>query len=328
MENSKISWCDHTSNFWIGCTKVSPACENCYAETLMDKRFHRVQWGAGKPRVERLEAARAECLKWERKAVKTGVRPHVFVNSLSDWLDPEVPIAWLAFLLETILLCPTLDFLLLTKRPENFGDRLRNFTAIHYGESLAWMCAKWLDGEVPTNVWGGATVENQEQADNRIPELLKIPARVRFLSCEPLLGPIDLQHVYMIGGGSAVSVNPLTGARNNGPSMALLTGGPMYYPKINWVICGGESGPNARPMHPDWARSLRVQCKAAGVPFFFKQWGEWVRCGMVEDETQYQRQVLEGTIMCKVGMMAAGKLIDGDLDPVNHHEFPEGGPRE
>ena len=319
MENSKISWCDHSLSFWLGCTKVSPGCENCYAETLMDKRFHRVKWGAGQPRVERLDAARAECLKWERKAAKTGVRPRVFVNPCADWLDPDVPVEWLAFLLDTIRLCPAMDFLLLTKRPENFKNRLNQFSASAFSRDLAWICAKWFDAHPPANVWVGATIENQAMADKRIPELLKIPAQVRFLSVEPMLGTLDLSHVYMIGGGSAISVNPLTGARNNGTSMCILTGGPRHYNKIDWVICGGESGPKARPMHPDWARSLRDQCEAAGVPFFFKQWGEWCECAQYPKKPVPLCPFHYGVTVHRVGTKAAGDLLDG----VQHREFPE-----
>lgn len=206
------------------------------------------------------------------------VRPRVFSLSLGDWLDPEVPIEWLADLLALIQATPNLDWLLVTKRPELFRQRMEHVFGFEICENpayepcrlqLAW---DWHHGkEAPANVWLGASVENQKAAYKRIPYLLQIPARVRFLSCEPLLGPVDLCDWYDHKSGDAC-VHPLDG---------YVSSDGFYHPwvdknsRIHWVICGGESGPNARPIHPDWARSLRDQCVAAGVPFFFKQWGEW-----------------------------------------------------
>ncbi|MEN6636988.1 MAG: phage Gp37/Gp68 family protein [Clostridiaceae bacterium] len=362
MLNTKIEWTNHTVNFWWGCKKKSPACANCYAEAL-DKRYHGgVNW-QGK-RMPRLEKARAECLKLERRALKLrecyrqelanpykptheaaeeACRVLCFVESMGDWLDPDVPIEWLVYLLETIQLCPHVTFQLLTKSPELWQ--------IQMGVADLW-AAGYRDGQTsddptapehpssdwihmwschigaPKNVWIGATVENQEMADERIPELLKIPARDRFLSCEPLLGPIDLDFF----------MKPL----------AHIPGNEFGWAKgIDWVICGGESGPKARPMHPDWARSLRDQCKAAGVPFFFKQWGEWLPCTQIADgdvsfdhaayafvgknghvnladnsgSFEFQNGVEEQVFRC--GKARSGHLLDG----VEYHEFPcvEGG---
>lgn len=276
MENSEISWCDHTHNHWEGCTKVSPGCAHCYAEAR-DKRFTGGRhWGAGAPRRLTSLANRNKPRRWNRAAaealkdhsqecakdiiygqhVKPPARPRVFCSSLADWLDHEVPVEWLAELLALIHETPHLDWLLLTKRPQNWLPRMLAVAAAEPGPSLSGLgefIGRWIQGERPANVWIGTTVEDQKCANERIPALLKIPARVRFLSCEPLLGYVDLAYTCFNGADSF---------------------GTM--PGINWVICGGESGPSARPMHPDWARVLRDQCAEAGVAFHFKQWGEWI----------------------------------------------------
>ncbi len=257
-ENSKIEWCDHTFNPWIGCTKVSPACDHCYAEALMDKRMGKAKWGAGQPRVRTGAANWNMPLRWNREAERTGVRPRVFCASLADVFDNEVPARWRADLFRMIRSTPYLDWLLLTKRIGNARamiDEARDFDAS--GPIWPW-----------PNVWLGATVVNQAEADRDIPKLLAVPAAKRFLSIEPMLGGIQLGlcdcdngSVAAPGGAGGVTCPKCSG-----------TGGRM----LDWIIVGGESGPGARPMHPDWARSIRDQCAAAGVPFFFKQWGEWL----------------------------------------------------
>lgn len=273
-ENSNIEWTDHTFNGWIGCAKVSPGCANCYAETLMDTRWKKVQWGKGKPR-QRTSAANwkqpiklnreaGQRFKYVMDADKFLPRPRVFCSSLSDWLDDEVPIEWLADLLALMHATPNLDWLLLSKRPENWRGRIESAFAHMlkakrgevkdhegvvinpYWEELLESIIKWPAGNPPSNVWIGTTVENQEMADKRIPLLLQIPAKVRFLSCEPLLEPVDLRNVVDWWNCEE---------------------------KIHWVIVGGESGPNARQFHSAWARSLRDQCESAGVTFFMKQMG-------------------------------------------------------
>ena len=322
MQNTNIQWTDHTLNFWWGCTKVSRACKHCYAETVakvFGKRLFGTvpQWGAGKPRFERLEAARKEALKIQRQAVKSGTRPRVFVNSMSDWLDDEVPLEWLAFLLETLHLCPNVDFQLLTKRPENWGVRVLA-ACIHMagyrdgqisskgptepemqGVDAIWEWGK--EGKAPANLWIGCTVEDQAAADARIPHLLQIPAKVRFLSCEPLVGAVDLRAFKKTG-------------------IDLIDG-------IDWIIAGGESGGPAEPSHPDWFRSLRDQCGESCLPFFFKQWGEWLPVNQMRylDSNPslaraYKGQKLDdGTLMLRVGVDTAGELLDG----VQHHAFPQ-----
>lgn len=285
MENSKIEWCDHTFNPWRGCTKVSPGCEHCYAEALDIRWAKGAHWGKGKARVRTSEGNWNLPLRWQRSARRHqdlsehGIigpakpRPRVFCASLADWLDDEVPIEWLADLLALIHATPNLDWLLLTKRPENWLSRLSEaltFAIFKRGrvpENLAlidWL-TKWHPNymasggttgfpEPPKNVWIGTTVEDQARAHERIPELLKIPAPVRFLSCEPLLEEINFTYVR----------------QNVGPDFFE---DATSYPKIDWVICGGESGPGARQMSVEWAEFIRDQCHFAGVPFFMKQMG-------------------------------------------------------
>lgn len=240
-ENTKIEWAKHTFNPWIGCTKVSPGCDHCYAETFA----HRFGggWGKGAPRRLTSESNWKLPLRWNRAAEKAGRRDRVFCASLADVFDNEVPDAWRDRLFALIDCTPNLDWLLLTKRPQ---------VALKYMNPPSIM----------PNVWLGTSVENQPMADLRIPTLLKIPAAKRFLSVEPLLGPVDLWSSanYQLPDGSF------------GSAFAWGKG-------VNWVIVGGESGPKARPMHPAWARSIRDQCVAAGVPFFYKQWGEWAEVG-------------------------------------------------
>jgi protein gp37 len=264
-KNTKIEWADHTFNPWIGCTKVGPGCDNCYAEAW-DKRFavsgHAMRWGA-RERTRTSEANWRQPLRWNTEAGRLGVRYRVFCASLADVFDNAVDPQWRADLFQLIEATPNLDWLLLTKRIGNVMDRVPEATdLIEYGEGWQSM---WGQGVWPSNIWIGATVVNQEEADRDIPKLLAVPAAKRFLSMEPLLGPVDLGLCDCDQGSRTGphGVGGVTCARCNG------AGGRM----LDWVIVGGESGPGARPMHPDWARSLRDQCQAAGVPFLFKQWG-------------------------------------------------------
>lgn len=246
--NTKIEWADHTFNPWIGCTKVSPGCDHCYAEADFDKRRHVVQWGQGQARKRTAPSTWAMPIKWDREAKRLGVRHRVFCASLADVFDNEVDPQWLEDLFVLIAYTPNLDWLLLTKR---IGNALRMV------DDGRWFPSHW------PNVWIGATIVNQEEADRDIPKLLAVPAAKRFLSMEPLLGPVDLGLCDCDKGSrpGPGGVGGVTCTRCDG------TGGRM----LDWVIVGGESGHGARPMHPDWARSLRDQCQAAGVAFFMKQ---------------------------------------------------------
>jgi protein gp37 len=301
-EKTNISWTDATWNPWQGCTKVSPGCAHCYAEAR-DKRFNGGKhWGKRAPRVRSKDFEAP--LRWNAKpwvcdecglATAKGIEdePHkckfgpavhqsfhrrrIFSLSLGDWLDDEVPIEWLADMLDVIRRCPNLDFLLLTKRPENFESRIEG--AIDHmvdrcgtsGIDTATWLTEWLglssnlklngyrENETPkppANVWIGTTCEDQERADQRIPELLKIPAVCRFLSMEPLLGPLKFDPHWLGAGGR--------------------TGDNYQQPQIHWGIIGGESHSDrkkARGFDITNAREIIQQFKAAGVPVFFKQVG-------------------------------------------------------
>lgn len=299
-ENSKIEWTHHTMNPWRGCQKVSPGCANCYAETMSKRNPGTLGiWGPEGTRVVASEAQWKLPHKWNREAEAAGERRRVFCASLADvfedwdgpmsdpqgqrlyWIDsnpivmgsestePYEPEAgdWLVTmddirrrLFEVIDQTPWLDWLLLTKRPEN----------------VLRMSSRWWESlmSVPGNVWIGTSVENQEQADKRIPELLKVPAAVRFLSMEPLLGPVDLTNVED-STREKIWVDCLGGVFSrfvkNNPDVPPC--GITYEAVVNWVIVGGESGPSARPCDLEWIRSILDQCQGAGVPVFIKQIG-------------------------------------------------------
>ena len=233
-------------------------------------------------------------LKWSRQAAAAGVRRRVFCASLADVFEDRSELeSWRVDLMKLIELThDNLDWLLLTKRPENVV-RLIELAQLQAGAGVG--AAGWL---WHTGVWIGASVEDQEQADKRISELLRIDARVRFLSMEPLLGPVDLYGRWL--GGPAENRD----------------GSRVAEPRIHWVIVGGESGRKARPMHPDWVRGIRDQCQAGGVPFFFKQWGEWCYPSQMADGERRAWDVYHGTenveeCPVKLGKKRAGRLLDG-----------------
>lgn len=282
-ENSKIEWTDHTFNPWEGCQKVGPGCDHCYAETR-NARFAggtAINWGPGAPRRRTSASNWAKPLKWnaqaEAFAAQHGRRQRVFCASLADWADNAVDREWRDDLATLILNTPALDWLLLTKRIGNAGEML--------GEMF-------LDGP-PDNVLIGATIVNQEEAERDVPKLLRVPARRHFLSMEPLLGPVNLSAVWVPNGI----------LRNMVPALQ----------KLDWVIVGGESGPGARPMSPEWVWKLRDQCAAYGVPFLFKQWGEWLpMLGQVEGvPVREKTTTADGWVMGHAGKKAAGRLLDG-----------------
>lgn len=285
MEDSKIGWTKHTFNPFMGCTKVSPACDNCYAERDMDHRFGRVSWGAGQPRVRTSEKNWNKPRAWNKQAAATREKIKVFCASLSDVFDGEKTSdldAWRKDLWRLIEETPNLYWLLLTKRPQN----IRRMVPAH------WL-NKW-----PEHVWIGASAENQAMLDLRAPIIASLPAKVRFLSCEPLLEPLDFgrwlgdhdchacnarfwgddfreDHMVSVdftdhGGESALDTCPRCGYDNTDEEDATV-GFDNLEPGINWIIAGGESGPGWREMNMDWCRNIRDQCVSANVPFFLKQ---------------------------------------------------------
>ena len=290
-ENTKIEWTDHTFNGWEGCQKVGPGCDNCYAETR-NARFaggQAINWGPGAPRRRTSASNWNKPLAWNANHdaffAQHGRRQRVFCSSLADVFDNAVRDEWRADLFTLIRSTPNLDWLLLTKRIGNAKAMIENAMR-DQGDDAELAGWPW------PNVWLGATIVNQPEADRDITKLLAVPAKVHFLSMEPLLGPVDLRSLSC-GEGEVDCLNPSTWEdaieqwRDTdedwaeqfedwfGVDLSCGLSGPMHA-GIDWVIVGGESGPGARPMHPEWARSLRDQCEAAGVPFLFKQWGEWV----------------------------------------------------
>ena len=332
-ENSRIEWTDHTVNFWWGCAKVSPACAHCYAEGQA-ARFYPGHWGPDALRRLRVTQARHEAMAYERRAVKEHRRFRVFTNSMADFFEDRRDLDQARLeALDVIRQTPHLDWLILTKRPEAIMRLLYRAEVDAPGSGLSDWLRDWLRGQAPANVWLGTTVEDQERAEQRIQALVKVPG-LHFLSCEPLLGPVDLESF------SVQAIHP----DNEGYGVPAIKG-------VDWLICGGESGRRARPMHPDWARGLRDQCAAAGVPFLFKQWGEWApfvneahythggaerhahawidrdgtggQCWIVDDDGSWSNWTGEPTedaaVMGRLGKKAAGRLLDG----VEHNGYPQ-----
>lgn len=232
-ENTGIQWTTHTFNPWWGCAKVGPGCDHCYAEAL-DKRTGGDHWGHGKER--RRTKDWSGPLRWDRIAAKTGVRPWVFCASMADVFDNEVPDAWRKDAFDLIRSTPNLNWQIVTKR---------------IGNARKMLPADWPYPHVGLI----ATICNQDEADRDIPKLVETPAAWRGLSCEPLLGPIDLEKHLIVGSEGGID---------------------YAYSKtqfLNWVIIGGESGPGARPFQVSAARDLIEQCRRGGVPVFVKQFG-------------------------------------------------------
>lgn len=287
-KDSAIEWTDHTFNPWWGCTKVSPGCQHCYADTVSSRFGHNV-WGVDAPRRFFDVGHWNDPLGWEYDAGISGKRQRVFCGSMCDVFEGRLDlIDERERLWRLIGETPSLDWLLLTKRPENVSAMV-----------------PWADNW-PDNVWLGVSVENQKFADDRLSILVEIPAEVRFISAEPLLGKIDLR---------------------------------MWLPEIDWVIAGGESGAQARPMHPFWVTNILNDCTYTGTAFFFKQWGEWMPtdymvsgyvgangkklCLWSDGRTDEEWSLWDdpdGIVVSKVGKKKAGRRLYGK----EYSEFPRG----
>lgn len=266
-EGTNISWATFSWNPWIGCQKVSPACDHCYAEDLATARLG-VAWGPGAERRRTAPGNWSKPPRWNRLAEEAGVRLTVFCASLADWADNAVDDAWRADLAALIIATPWLDWMLLTKR---------------IGNARRMLEAMFPDG-VPPNVALGLTIANQEEADRDLPRAIAIKhglgIKRLFVSGEPLLGPLDMTR---------------------------------YLAHIDLLIVGGESGKDARIMQLDWVRSLRDQTKAAGVPFHFKQWGEWIATAEIgfHGFERCRRVDIAPHAYLRVGVRRAGHTIDG-----------------
>ena len=349
-DQTRIEWADATLNYANGCSVVSPGCTNCYAmkqahrfpvrQGLTTKTKGGMVW-TGEVRLN--EAAMLQALKWKRGR-------KIFWNAHGDLFHENVPDAAIDRLFAVCALTPQHTHMILTKRSARMLDYFSPTTSFANGDgsfsrggivadaarqvgaTLRQCRDVKLSGWPLPNVWLGVSVEDQTRADERIPDLLATPAAVRFLSCEPLLGPLDLRKWVQ-----AVHHHPANRDRYSGAMQAIIKAARDHLGGgIDWVITGGESGPKARPMHPDWARFLRDQCAAAGVPFFFKQWGEWMphpsgelvtirqfhnQIGYIDRDTGDRKQNTNrhtDETMRRIGKKRAGRLLDG----VEHSEFP------
>lgn len=361
---SKIEWTGETWNPVVGCSIVSPGCTNCYAMGMaarleamvreQDRRYIAALYAGDekesddRPPAPKHYAGTTKIVNgkpvWTGKMalapestllspLKRRKPTTYFVNSMGDLFHEDVPDEWIDRVFAVMALCPQHTFQALTKRSARMRDYVSSVAAkwcivdgrtpcVRIDEAMDRLAPDhWCDRELKEwplpNVWLGVSCEDQRRADERIPDLLATPAAVRFVSAEPLLGPIRFSDITL-GGGRII--NALD------PNDALI---PIGGPSIHWVIVGGESGPNARPMHPDWARSIRDQCMAAGVPFFFKQWGEWLPVSIEPDESaavydatrgkdDFRRidrkrgvEAMRGQAFAKVGKARAGRLLDG-----------------
>lgn len=344
-DTTGIQWTDSTWNPLAGCSIVSPACTNCYA-MAQAARIVRCAAGLGRTThyAETVTTVKGKPV-WtgEIRAAPDHIltqplrwrRPRrIFVNSMSDLFHEAVPEALIDRVFAVMALAPQHTFQVLTKRPERMRaylmgydcDGARRFHVAHAAgrmsdEPDATSSFVAMQPWPLSNVWLGVTAERQQEADERIPILLDTPAEKRFVSIEPMLGPVDLRRITVAGGW----YDALSGWRDIQEPFAGID------ECLDWVICGGESGHAARPMHPDWARSLRDQCAAAGTAFFFKQWGEWAPLSQTDggywptDTETACRLRVDGTRgddgwpMQRVGKARAGRVLDG----VEHNAFPE-----
>ena len=329
MTKTKIEWADAVWNPVTGCTKISEGCDNCYAAKMVN-RLQKIPATQKKYqngfKVTCHENELAKPLSWEKDR-------KIFVCSMGDLFHDDVPFEFIAQIYGIMSMCPQHTFMVLTKRPDR---ALKFYQWCEEKEQELYKCPAdqniYLEylpleiigpyteqfgdsfpEEIPLdNIWLGVTAENQARADERIPILLQIPAAVRFVSVEPMLSPVDFDKIPPQNLGEWAGFNIKSGA---------CFGGAYENEKgLHWVICGGESGPNARPIHPDWVRSLKDQCRAAKVPFFFKQWGEWF-----PDNKRYfhaRSMIFGDSAVFKIGKKAAGRELDGK----EYLEFPEAQP--
>jgi len=378
-ENTKIEWTQDTWNPVTGCSVVSPGCANCYAMGLAGTRLAHHPSRAGlttmskagpvwNGKVRLNEDWLTQPLKWKRPRM-------IFVCAHGDLFHENVPDEWIDRVFAVMALSPQHTFQVLTKRAQRMreymvssrrdawsiaADPMGDFAPLspqeyanraHIAVSVPTLeCIRWesVFSRFPLpNVWLGVSTEDQPRADERVPELLATPAAVRFVSAEPLLGAIDFNKIDIAAWLRRYRPDSDIGLNAYDPDMRfpLLSpfehfGSGASYPGLDWIIVGGESGPNARPMHPDWARNIRDQCAEAGVPFFFKQWGEWavdklsaggdlggdmrrdlVRhvCADRENDGHFRKGDRH---MRRVGKHRAGRLLDGRT----HDAMPEGRP--
>lgn len=348
MAKTKIEWVKNndgaqgkTWNPITGCTKISAGCQNCYAERMSKRLAGRCGYDKDDPFNVTLHPDRlGEPLKWRKPQM-------VFVCSMGDLFHDDVPFDWIDQVFETMALCQTHIFMLLTKREKRvkeWFDTIKNRRPVpgqgvctggppfclgthcpSHDQNTGYCGSPW---PLP-NVWLGVTAENQETANERIPTLLQMPAAKRFVSVEPMLGAVDLTEIPLgpNGYGLNFELNApngwITGYRENGSPKVHRND---QYGKLDWVICGGETGPGARPMHPDWVRNLRDQCVGADVPFFFKAWGDYCYVDQMPSDTYTHldtRVNLAGHRDDKKPWRIGKKLAGRNLDGREWNERPE-----
>lgn len=322
-DNTHIEWTDDTWNPITGCTMVSAGCTNCYAMGLAATRLRDHPSRAG---LTRMTGGRAVWTgevrlneQWLDQPLRRKRPRMIFVCAHGDLFHENVPDEWIDRVFAVMALSPQHTFQVLTKRPERMRSYLMRRASdwrLHWAESAAahipadfqhagrYQFRSTVNFPLP-NVWLGTSIEDQSTADARIPALLATPAAVRFVSAEPLLGSVNLDSVTVGGPQSLYRANALTGDGFDGR-------------RLDWLIVGGESGPGARPIHPDWARALRDQCQAAGMAFFFKQWGEWIPVELPSpipseawSKSFVRQHWPDGAISVRVGKRSAGRLMDG-----------------
>lgn len=290
---TKIEWCQETWNPVTGCTPISEGCQNCYAERMAGRLAGRYGYPKDDPfkvTVHLDRPASSGPMKWRKPR-------QIFVCSMGDLFHEDVPFDIPHHVFQTASECQHHTFIMLTKRTQ----RMLEFSRWMAGDDDISI-AEW-----PRNCWIGVTAENQKRADERIPILLQIPAAVRFVSVEPMLGGVNLNQIHI---GNDAFLSALTGevwTAGRGPVESEFGRG------LDWVICGGESGPGARPMHPGWVRSLRDQCVDAGVPFFFKQWGEYGQVDIQEplSDSVFKKGPGHDGLVWKIGKKKSGRFLDG-----------------
>lgn len=302
-DRSKIEWTDSSwtplrgvKGHWH-CTKVSAGCEQCYAERF-NVRLGGPAYKHGADTFRLDEKILSQPLRWKTPR-------KVFVCSMTDLFHEDVDFYKLQAIFQVMVATPHHTYQVLTKRASRMKALVPDIFASLFGKRIRMgvgdkqLVEHVNSYQVPPNIWLGVSVEDQATADERIPLLLQTPAAVRFVSYEPALGPVNFSD-YLSQNGKVFHRGGYTDA-------------------LDWVICGGESGPKARPMHPDWARGLRDQCQAARVPYFFKQWGEW-RPRTDADPKRLMDQFIKDTFFSRIGKKRAGRLLDGRT----WDEFPDG----
>lgn len=329
MADTKIEWTDKTWNPVTGCTKISEGCQHCYAERMSKRLAGRCGYDKDDPFTVTLHPDKLnEPLKWKKPS-------KIFVCSMGDLFHDDVSLNLVDKIFAVMALCPQHIFILLTKRPERMkryfydigGTTRRDWVATQICKIKNTTRMPSFDWPLP-NVWLGVTTENQKRADERVSILLDTPAAVRLASVEPMLTEVKLNRYlkYPICKHWKKDGNPSEYGKYQWEKQSLVC---ADWVGLDWVICGGETGPGARPMHPDWVRSLRDQCVSAGTPFFFKSWGDWAPGKLYDPQPFSQCNIINldggeltinSQLMRRVGKKQSGRLLDGR----DWNEYPEG----